>query len=201
MTTESEQRSLFGANTEAINQYVDILINRGISWGLLGPREADGVWERHIANSVAARTLIPQDSTVVDVGSGAGLPGIPLALCRPDLEVVLLESLLRRVTFLEGVLDELALQPRVDVVRARAEDHHGRYDTVISRAVAPLPKLIGWCAPLRSDDGQILAIKGASAEREVDDASDVLEQRGLVAEVLELSEGLGSTPATVIRIR
>jgi 16S rRNA (guanine527-N7)-methyltransferase len=176
------------------------LIDRGISWGLIGPREASVIWQRHILNSVAPRSLIRSGSTVVDVGSGAGLPGIPLALSRPDLDVVLLEPLLRRFTFLQGVVDELELAPQVQVHRGRAEDHKDRYDTVVARAVAPLSRLIGWCAPLRARGGQIVAIKGASAEQEIVDAKPVLADLGLDAEVLVLGEQDWPEIATVVRV-
>lgn len=198
--TEPELGAVFGQQTEEIRRYVDILIDRGIAWGLLGPREAAGIWQRHILNSAAPRTLLPSDSTLVDVGSGAGLPGIPLALSRPDVDVVLLEPLLRRSTFLQGVIDELELAPRVRVVRARAEDHKDRYDTVVARAVAPLSRLVGWCEPLRARRGQILAIKGASAAQEIDDAAETLDDLGLTAEVLVLGEKDWPEIATVIRV-
>lgn len=198
--TEPEFDAVFGERTEAIRRYVDILIDRGIAWGLLGPREAAGIWQRHILNSAALRTLLPSDSALVDVGSGAGLPGIPLALSRPDVDVVLLEPLLRRSTFLQGVIDELDLAPRVRVVRARAEDHKDRYDTVVARAVAPLSRLVGWCEPLRARGGQILAIKGASAAQEVDEAAAMLDDLGLKAEVLVLGEKDWPEIATVVRV-
>jgi len=198
--TRPDLEPIFEDRTEVIERYVDILIDRGIAWGLLGPREAAGIWQRHILNSVAPRSLLPAGSTVVDVGSGAGLPGIPLALSRPDVEVVLLEPLLRRSTFLQGVIDELGLAPRVQVIRARAEDHHVRYDSVVARAVAPLTKLLGWCAPLRSAHGQLLAIKGASAAQEVTDAGPALEDLGLAAEVLVLGEKEWPETATVVRV-
>lgn len=200
MSTPPQLDQIFNGDVESVSRYVDILIDRGISWGLLGPREADSVWERHVLNSVALRGLIPEGSDVVDVGSGAGLPGVPLALSRPDLRVVLLEPLLRRATFLQGVVDELGLEARVEVVRERAEDHGHTYDAVVSRAVAPLKRLIGWCEPLRREDGQILAIKGASADREVADANRELRKNALDAEVLRVEEP-GPVSATVVRLR
>ncbi len=135
--------------------------------GVIGPREADRIWDRHILNSLALADLIPVGATVVDVGSGAGLPGIPLAIARPDLSVTLLEPLLRRTTFLEPVVRELGLGDRVRVVRARAEDHHEQYDVVTARALAPLDRLIRWCRPLLKDGGTLLALKGRSAEDEI----------------------------------
>jgi 16S rRNA (guanine527-N7)-methyltransferase len=176
-----EQRfaEFFGDGAESIKQYVDILLDRGLSWGLMGPREGDRLWERHILNSVAGAALIPRGATVIDVGSGAGLPGVPLALLRPDLVITLLEPLERRSAFLEAVVGELDLGERVRVVRGRAEDHRERYAAVLSRAVAPLPKLLGWCLPLRSESGRVLALKGSSASAELDAAQPVLKKAGL----------------------
>jgi len=177
---------LFGAGAEAIRQYVDILASRGIEWGVVGPREGERLWERHILNSIAGASLFPEGATVVDVGSGAGLPGIPLAILRPDLKVTLLESLLRRSNFLDLAVEELGLADRVRVVRARAEDHHERYTVVASRAVAPLPRLIGWCAPLMTGGGKILALKGSSAETELAESSKELRRSRLAGVVHEL---------------
>lgn len=179
--------ALFGEGEEAIRRYVDILTSRGIEWGLLGPREADRVWERHVLNSVAVAPLIPDTVSVVDVGSGAGLPGIPLAILRPDLRVTLLESLLRRANFLELTVAELALDSRVSVVRGRAEEHGGRYDVVTCRAVAPLPRLIHWCTPLIGSGGRLVALKGSSAAQELSESRSALRSAGLVGEVRELS--------------
>ncbi len=177
---------LFGSDAEAISQYVDILASRGIDWGLIGPREGDRLWERHVLNSVACADLFPTGVSVVDVGSGAGLPGIPLAILRPDLRVVLLESLLRRVTFLELAAAELGLADRVQVVRARAEEHRSTYDVVTCRAVAPLPRLVDWCAHLLAPDGRLIALKGSSAEAELAAARPRLRKARLVGEVHEL---------------
>ena len=129
-------RELFGDAFDRACQYADILAGRGVEWGLIGPREQDRIWSRHILNSVAIASHIPQGASVVDVGSGAGLPGIPLALVRPDLRITLLEPLQRRAAFLELAVAELGLGDRVSVVRARAEDHHEVYDVVTCRAVA-----------------------------------------------------------------
>jgi 16S rRNA (guanine527-N7)-methyltransferase len=153
---------------------------------LVGPREGERLWERHVLNSVAAADLFPHGASVVDVGSGAGLPGIPLAILRPDLRVVLLESLLRRVTFLELAVDELDLGSRVTVVRGRAEEHRATYDVVTCRAVAPLPRLVDWCVPLLAPEGRVVALKGSSAEAELADARPVLRRAGLVGRVDEL---------------
>jgi len=184
---EQEFADYFGDGSEAIKRYVDILLDRGIGWGLMGPREGDRLWERHVLNSVAGAGLIPYGATVVDVGSGAGLPGIPLAVLRPDLMVTLLESLERRFSFLELAAAELGLGGRVRVVRGRAEEHREQYQAVLSRAVAPLPKLLDWCAPLRSEFGKVLALKGVSAATELSEARAVLKKLRLVGQVHELA--------------
>jgi len=177
---------LFGPASEAIKQYVDILSSRGVEWGLLGPREGDRLWDRHVLNSIALSPLLPEGSTVVDVGSGAGLPGLPLALLRPDLTVTLLESLLRRTEFLQLAIDELGLGDRVRVVRARAEEHRGRYDVVTARAVAPLERLVGWCSCLIAPGGFMVALKGASASAELAAAAGTLRRDRLSGVVREL---------------
>ena len=148
-------------------RYVHLLATAGVERGLVGPRETDRLWERHVFNSAALADLVPADASVVDVGSGAGLPGIPLALRRPDLRVTLLEPLLRRATFLAEAVEDLDLVDRVQVVRARAEDHRQTYDAVASRALAPLPRLLGWCLPLTARGGSVLALKGRTAPEEV----------------------------------
>jgi 16S rRNA (guanine527-N7)-methyltransferase len=190
----------FQQNSQAIQTYAEILCGRAIDWGLLGPREADRIWDRHILNSAALSELIPNGSSVVDVGSGAGLPGIPVAILRPDLSVTLLEPLLRRSTFLTEVVDELGLGGRVTVVRERAEDHERRYDVVVARAVAPLDGLIRWCDPLRRPGGVLLALKGDSAEAQIERAAKVLRARGLQAELVDVRPHPEAEPARVVRV-
>jgi 16S rRNA (guanine527-N7)-methyltransferase len=187
--------------SEAMTRYVEILLDRGVSWGLIGPREADRVWQRHIDNSLALSTLIPGDAVVVDVGSGAGLPGIPLALARPDLRVTLLEPMLRRTTFLSGVIEELDLEPRVSVVRGRAEEHRERYDVVVARALAPLDRLLGWCLPLLRAKGILLALKGRSAADELPAAEPILRSARRQADILEVQASPDAEPTTVVRVR
>ncbi|HJY45173.1 MAG TPA: 16S rRNA (guanine(527)-N(7))-methyltransferase RsmG [Propionibacteriaceae bacterium] len=191
---------VYGTQYALVNRYVDILTSTAVEWGLIGPREADRVWDRHILNCAALSELIPVTSSVVDVGSGAGLPGIPLALLRPDLQVTLIEPLLRRSTFLTETIEKLAIADRVQVVRTRAEDHHQSYDVVVARAVAPLDRLIGWCNPLRATGGVILALKGESAADEVTAAQRQLETTHLAAEVLKVRAHPDAEPATVVRL-
>jgi 16S rRNA (guanine527-N7)-methyltransferase len=193
-------QQLYGHEVGRISQYVDILATRGVAYGLLGPKEASRIWERHILNSAALSQLIEPGNTVIDVGSGAGLPGIPLTLLRPDLRVTLLEPLLRRFTFLVEALSELQLSGRVEVVRARAEEHRGRYDVVVARAVAPLDRLIGWCDPLRRPEGVLLALKGQNAGAEIDQAAQVLARHRLVAELITAQADPRADSAFVVRI-
>ena len=189
-----------GAAQQAF-RYVDLLATTGVEWGLVGPREADRLWERHVFNSAAISDLVPAGAGVVDVGSGAGLPGIPLALRRPDLRVTLLEPLLRRATFLTQAVEALELTDRVEVVRGRAEDHTVSYDAVVSRALAPLPRLLGWCLPLMTRDGAVLALKGRTAEDEVAESASELAGQRLSAEVIRVRAHAGADPATVVRVR
>jgi 16S rRNA (guanine527-N7)-methyltransferase len=191
---------VYGAQYPLVSRYVDILTSTGVEWGLLGPREAHKMWDRHILNCAALSELIAVDSTVADVGSGAGLPGIPLALLRPDLRVTLLEPLLRRCTFLAQTVEELGIAERVQVVRSRAEDHQQPYDFVVARAVAPLDRLIGWCNPLRAAGGVILALKGESAADEIAAAKPQLKADRLKAEVLTVRAHPDADPATVVRL-
>lgn len=186
---------------EKINQYVDILTDRGISWGLIGPREADRIWDRHVLNSVAMADLVADGVCVVDVGSGAGLPGIPLAIRRPDLQITLLEPLLRRATFLTEAVTELGLTDRVTVVRARAEDHDAQYDVITARAVAPLPRLLTWCLPLMRPTGELLALKGSSAADEIDQSRQLLTKRRLYADVVSVRAHPRADSTQVVRVR
>lgn len=179
MSTPDAAASVFGERLPLAESYAAILAGRAVEWGLIGPRESARVWDRHILNSVAVAAEIGPDARVIDVGSGAGLPGIPLALARPDLNVTLLEPLLRRANFLTLAVEELGLEDRVTVVRARAEDHRGRYDVVTCRAVAPLPRLVGWTRHLFGPDGSLVALKGESAVREVADAASELRRANL----------------------
>ena len=192
---------LYRDNYKTIRQYVDILVSRGVDWGLIGPREIGRLWERHILNSIALESLIPEGCRVADVGSGAGLPGIPLAILRPDLEMILIEPMLRRSNFLTEAIDELGLDDRVSVVRGRAEDADLHVDVVVSRAVAKLATLINWTADLIVDSGSLLALKGQSADDEVVKAKKELSKRRLFAEVLLIRADPTSDVTRAVRVR
>jgi 16S rRNA (guanine527-N7)-methyltransferase len=191
-----EAGSVFGPAIDAAAEYARLLATEGTVRGLIGPREVPRLWERHLLNSAAIASLVPAGSRVVDVGSGAGLPGIPLALVRPDLTVTLLEPLARRVAFLTECVDRLGLD-RVTVVRGRAEEgpirrELGGADVVTARAVAPLDKLAGWCLPLLRPGGLLLAMKGSTA------ASELAAAGPLPGAADALVTQAGDPPATVI---
>ena len=199
-----EAATLFGERLEAATAYAGWLGGAGTERGLLGPRESSRLWERHLLNCAVVGEAVPAGVTVADLGSGAGLPGIPLALARPDLQVTLVEPLLRRAVFLTEVVEALGLSG-VQVVRSRGEELHGRrtFEVVTSRAVAPLEKLLTWSVPLVTPGGSVVAMKGASAAEEVAAVTGV---PGLLAslgvdrlEVLQVGTTVLSEPATVVR--
>ena len=162
--------AIFGEAIDSAYRYAQILAGAGVERGLLGPREVERVWERHVLNSAVVSELLHPGEHIADIGSGAGLPGIPLALARPDVRVTLIEPLLRRSDFLREVIDELGMECRI--VRGRAEDRAirdevGETDVVVSRAVASLDKLARWSTPLLRPGGRMLAIKGERAQDEI----------------------------------
>lgn len=196
-------RNLFGDRLELAERYAEILVTDGVERGLLGPREAPRIWERHLLNCAAIAPLIPSGAYVVDVGSGAGLPGIVLAVARPDLSIALVEPLARRMTFLDEVVQELGLT-HTRTVRARAEDCVQLLDpadVVTARAVAPLDRLAAWCIPLVAVGGRLLALKGSSALDEVAAHQAGLRRLGGGTPVVrECGQGLIEHPTTVIEI-
>jgi 16S rRNA (guanine527-N7)-methyltransferase len=193
---------VFGDRLEKAREYAEFLATEGVTRGLIGPRETTRLWDRHLLNSAFVAELLPDRGELVDIGSGAGLPGVVLALLRPSFRVILLESMLRRCVFLEECVARLGLE-NVQVVRARAEDMAGviRADVVIARAVAPLDRLAGWAAGLLRPGGEILAIKGQSAAEELAAAKPVLSRLDVrSAEVLHAGRGRVVTATTVIRV-
>lgn len=192
--------AVFGAALPSLEAYAALLAGPGVERGLLGPREAPRLWERHLLNCAGLSELIEDGAVVLDLGSGAGLPGVVLALLRPQIQLVLVEPLLRRATFLTEVVQTLGLRTVV-VRRARAEELHGavEVDVVTARAVAPLERLGGWAMPLLRPGGRLLALKGEQAQAELDAALPVLRRAGAVsAEVVEVGSVALSTDARVI---
>jgi 16S rRNA (guanine527-N7)-methyltransferase len=193
---------VFGDALAVAERYAALLAGAGVERGLIGPREAGRVWDRHLLNCAVVAEIIKRDAAVIDVGSGAGLPGIVLGIVRSDLSVILLEPLLRRVTFLSECVAELGLQ-NVTVRRARAEEVAGSLsgDVVTARAVAPLERLLGWGLPLLRPGGELLAFKGERAAAELDAAAPVLRSFGVrTAELLQVGHGKVEPPTTVVRV-
>jgi 16S rRNA (guanine527-N7)-methyltransferase len=194
---------LFGARLPQAEAYAEALATSGVERGLLGPREVSRIWDRHILNCVVAGELIPDGLHLADVGSGAGLPGLPLAIARPDLSITLVEPLLRRVAWLEEVTEQLELT-NVEVIRARANvvaESLRDFDVVTARAVAPLPTLIDWCLPLTRPDGAFLALKGETAAQELETSESLLQALGAREWSLALcGEGILELPTTVVRV-
>jgi 16S rRNA (guanine527-N7)-methyltransferase len=194
--------SLFGDRSPLARRFAEHLVTSGVERGLLGPREAPRVWDRHVLNCAVVAELMPDGARVVDIGSGAGLPGIPLALARPDLRIVLVEPLARRVEWLREVVADLELA--VEVERGRAEDVVVRRrwegaDVVTARAVAPLARLAGWSLPLLRTGGRLFAVKGSSAAAEIErDASTVRRLGGGLPRIELCGVGIVEPPSTVV---
>jgi 16S rRNA (guanine527-N7)-methyltransferase len=188
----------FGDDLTVIDRYVQILATRGIERGIIGPREAPRLWERHIQNCAVVVPRIPESASVADVGSGGGLPGLVWAIARPDVRVTLIEPLLRRTTFLSETVDELALT-NVTVLRARADEVSASFDVVTARAVADLGKLAAWCLPLVRPGGVMLALKGQSASAEVEQWKEVLHGLGST-DIVVASYGEEPLRTTVVEV-
>jgi len=184
-----------------LRSYAALLAGDGVLRGLIGPRETARLWSRHLANCAVLEELVPDGAAVADVGSGAGLPGLPLALVRPDLHLVLVEPLLRRATFLTETVAALGIEDRVEVLRGRAEEQRLGVDVVTARAVAPLERLAGWTLPLVREGGVLLALKGEGAAAEVESSQTALEKvGGGHAEVLTCGVGVVEPLTTVVRV-
>ena len=185
-----------------IEAYAASLASDGVVRGLIGPREVPRLWERHLLNCAVLGDVIPSGATVCDIGSGAGLPGLVLAVARPDLRITLVEPLLRRTSYLSEVVEQLGLA-HVEVLRGRAEQLHGerRFDVVTSRAVAPLERLLRWSMPLVAPEGALVAMKGSSIQAEIETAAPVLRKLGCARpEVSSLGEGVVDPQTIVVRV-
>jgi len=178
-TPDAARRAFPSGRLDLAERFAEILATDGVVRGLIGPREAPRLWERHLLNCAAVAAGLPEASAVCDIGSGAGLPGLVLAIARPDLRVELVEPLLRRTTFLTETVAALGLD-NVTITRARAEALHGerQFDIVTSRAVAPLGRLLEWSMPLVGPHGALVAMKGSSVAAEIDEAAQVVGRLG-----------------------
>lgn len=198
-----EAAEVFGERLDIAQRYAALLAGPGVERGLIGPREVDRLWDRHILNCAAVGELLESAERIADIGSGAGLPGIPAAIARPDVSITLVEPLLRRSEFLREAIAELGLG-HVAVVRGRAEDASvrelaGDSDVVLSRAVASLDKLGRWSLPLLRPGGRMLAMKGERAHAEVDEHRGVLKRLGANdVRVVRCGVKYLSPPATVV---
>lgn len=193
---------VFGAALPTAQRFAELLGDAGVVRGLIGPREAGRLWDRHLLNCAVVAPALPRDAAVCDLGSGAGLPGVVWAILRPDLRITLLEPSLRRAHFLAEAVEELGLG-RVAIVRERAESHAGsvHYDVVSARAVAPLPKLARLALPLCCPAGELWALKGSSAHAELAAAEATL--RSLRAQrwgVDHFGTDVLAVPTTVVRV-
>jgi 16S rRNA (guanine527-N7)-methyltransferase len=194
--------TVFGDALTAAVQFAELLAAVGVERGLIGPREVERLWDRHLLNSAVIADAIPDGARVVDIGSGAGLPGVPLCIARPDLQITLLEPMARRVAWLTEVVDTLALS--ASVVRGRAEEPAIKQqlagaDVVIARAVAPLARLWAWSAPLLRQGGRLVALKGESAAEEVArDGGAVTRTGGSHPVVERCGADLLAVPTTII---
>ena len=197
---------MFGDALPAAQLFVARLASDGVTRGLIGPREVPRLWERHVLNSAAVAEAVPEGAHVVDVGSGAGLPGIPLGLARPDLALTLVEPMARRVEFLQEAVAELAGVQRTPwrVVRGRAEERSvavavGPVDVVTARAVAPLPRLVGWCRGLLRPGTQLVALVGSRALQDLPGLVPELEAAGMRdIHPRAVGASLGSAATTVV---
>ncbi len=199
--------AVFGDRLDLAREFAQLLATEATTRGLMGPREVARLWDRHLLNCAVVADLLPQRARVVDVGSGAGLPGLALAIRRPDLRVDLVEPLLRRVTFLQEAVSRLALGDTVRVVRGRAEEavtigQVGAAQWATARAVAPLDRLVRWCLPVLQSGGWLLALKGASAAAEVSEHQAVIRiLGGREISVLRCGAAQLAEPTVVVRVR
>lgn len=203
--TEAElaaAQAVFGDRLTLAQRYVEHLATSGIERGLIGPREVPRLWARHVLNCAVVQEHIAKNASVADVGSGAGLPGLCLAIARPDLQLTLIEPLERRVIWLTEVVDDLGLT-NVDIIRGRAEQAVGQVDAdyVTARAVSALIGLLDITLPILRGTGQLLALKGRSAAEEIAKAKKKLNKYGArETEIILAGETLLEEPTTVVRV-
>ena len=194
--------AIFGSQIKLARAYAQKLANDSDELGLLGPRELDKIWSRHILNSAVVAELVKPGELVADVGSGAGLPGIPMAIAAPDTDFVLIEPMDRRASWLQEVVDELELE-NVEVVRARAEEvEGGQFEVATARAVAALDKLLRLCVPLLKPGGRVIALKGSKAPEEILEAKKLKAKLKIESfEIVVCGEKFLAEPTSVVETR
>ena len=198
-----EAQEVFGEHIGEARQYFDLLVRDGDLLGLIGPRELPKLWSRHILNSAVVADLVEDGQLVADVGSGAGFPGIPMAILRPKVKFVLIEPMERRANWLADVVVPTLGLENVKVLRGRAEDAPLRnYDVTTARAVSALPKLLRMLVPLTAPGGQVLAMKGSKAQDEIEESRSLAKKLKLDSfEIVTVGENLLVDPTTVVRVR
>lgn len=198
-----EAQEVFGEHIGQARQYFDLLVRDGDLLGLIGPREMPKLWSRHILNSAVVADLVEDGQLVADVGSGAGFPGIPMAILRPKVKFVLIEPMERRANWLADVVVPTLGLENVKVLRGRAEEAPIRnYDVTTARAVSALPKLLRMLVPLTAPGGQVLAMKGSKAQDEIEESKSLAKKLKLDSfEIVTVGENLLVDPTTVVRVR
>lgn len=197
----AQAAAVFGDRIDLARGYAAALVRESDLLGLLGPREMPRLWSRHILNSAVVAELVAPGKTVCDIGSGAGLPGIPMAIVLPDTRFTLIEPMERRSDWLISVVEELGLK-NVEVLRARAEEVGEAFDIATARAVSALPKLLRLCVPLVRHGGEILALKGSKAADEIEDAKRIQKKMGISSfEIVHAGAGLLTEPTLVVRTK
>ena len=198
-----EAQEVFGEHIGQARQYFDLLVRDGDLLGLIGPREMPKLWSRHILNSAVVADLVEDGQLVADVGSGAGFPGIPMAILRPKVKFVLIEPMERRANWLADVVVPTLGLENVKVLRGRAEEAPLRnYDVTTARAVSALPKLLRMLVPLTAPGGQVLAMKGSKAQDEIEESKSLAKKLKLDSfEIVTVGENLLVDPTTVVRVR
>lgn len=206
MSTEFEPTpaiasEIFGDRLDLAQAYHDSLATTAAQRGFIGPKEVSRLWSRHILNCAVISEAFEEGLNIADIGSGAGLPGVPLAIARPDLNITLIEPLLKRSTYLSEIKEEFSLD-NVTVIRGRAEEQpKGGFDVVTSRAVAPLGKLAGWSLPLVKKGGAMVAMKGSSVSEELErDAEQISRAGGGEGEIFTVGGSALGEPTTLIKI-
>jgi 16S rRNA (guanine527-N7)-methyltransferase len=192
---------IFGTGIEKARTYTAALVRDGETLGLLGPREYPRIWTRHVLNSAVVAELVPAGATVADVGSGAGLPGIPMAIAQPEAQYVLIEPMERRSDWLKQQVEELGLE-NVRVLRNRAEEVGEVFDIVTARALKAMPQLLRMCVPMTKNGGEIIALKGARAGEEIEEAKPLMKKLGIEKfDIVFTGEQFLDEPTRVVRTK